>query len=208
MSRVAIALSAFLLVPSLAFAQRAPARDKQAVTFDEVERGFFLGVEGGVSALMNPPAEAGRPQPMSWGQMALVEVGYELLDRVSLALFVMGATNRASSDYTGFSPNQVASGDFTTLVPGATARISLVGFPDSQGVQRIFFYLRGGIGVASFFPKALLPYSYGYAFAGPGVEYFTRLRHFSIGLEVTGSALLGATPSTGFAITPNLRYAF
>jgi hypothetical protein len=207
MSRVAIALSAFLLVPSLASAQRAPTRDKQAVTFDEVERGFFLGVQGGVSALQNPP---GAPSlPMTWGQMALVEVGYELLDRFSIALFVMGANNLAGTEYTGSPPSQLASGDFTMLAPGATARISVVGLPDAQGVPRTFFYLRGGVGVASFWPKALLPNYYGYAFAGPGVEYFTRLRHFSVGLEVTGSALLGASATTlGFAITPNIRYAF
>ena len=207
MSRVAIALSVLLLVPSLASAQLAPTRDKQAVTFDEVEHGFFLGVQGGVSALNNPPGAANLP--MSWGQMALVEVGYELLDRFSLALFVMGATNRAVTEYTGTTQNALASGDFTTLAPGATARISVVGFPDSQGVLRTFFYLRGGVGVASFWPKALLPNYSGYAFAGPGVEYFTRLRHFSVGLEVTGSALLDSSSTTlGFAITPNLRYAF
>jgi hypothetical protein len=208
MSRVAIALSVLLLVPSLASAQRAPARDKQGVTFDEVEHGFFLGVQGGVSLMNEAPAPAGASRPKAWGQLALVEVGYELLDRISIALFVMGTTHHPESAYTGFSDN-VASGDFTTLVPGATARVSLVGLADSQGVERTFFYVRGGVGLATFFPKALVPDSYMYAFAGPGVEYFTRLRHFSIGLEVTGSTLLGSTATTvGVAVTPNLRYAF
>jgi hypothetical protein len=207
MSRDAIVLSALFLVPSFAFAQLAPTRDKQGVTFDEVERGFFLGVQGGVSALLNPPAAEGRARPFSWGQMAMVEVGYELLDRFSIGLFVMGATHQTGSRYTGFSENQVASGDLTTLVPGATARISVVGIPDAQGVQRTFLYARGGIGYASFWPKALLPDADVFVFAGPGVEYFTRLRHFSIGLEVTGSYLLTKN-ATGFAITPNLRYAF
>jgi hypothetical protein len=209
MSRLAIVLSVLLALPSLAFAQAAaastPSRDKQAVTFDEVERGFFFGVQGGVSALMHPP---GAPdQPVSWGQMALIEVGYELFDRVAIALFVMGVTNRASSTYTGFPQSNVSSGDFSTFVPGATARINVVGFADSQDVQRTFLYVRGGAGFANFWPKALLPNSDLFAFVGPGIEYFTRLRHFSIGLEVDGTLLL-TTGTPGFSITPHVRYAF
>ena len=38
--------------------------------------------------------------------------------------------------------------------------------------------------------KQLLPDSDILVFAGPGVEYYTRLRHFSVGLEVTGSYLV------------------
>ena len=211
MSRAAIVLSVLLAVPSIAFAQTttaaAPTRDKQGVTFDEVERGAFFGVQGGISALMNPPAEAGRPRPFSWGQTALVEVGYEVFDRISVALFIMGVTNRAPSTYTGYSNNQVTSGDFSTFVPGATARISVWGLPDGQDVHRTFFYVRGGAGFASFWPKALLPNGDLFMFFGPGVEYFTRLRHFSVGIEVDGTLML-STGTTGFSVTPNLRYAF
>lgn len=208
MSRVAIVLSVLVVVPTLSFAQTsAPTRDKQAVVFDEVERGFFFSLQGGVSALFNPPALGDRPRPFSWGQMALVEVGYELFDRVAIAVFLMGVTNRASSVYTGYSETQPASGDFSTFVPGATARISIFGLADSQDVHRTFFYVRGGAGYANFWPKALLPYGDLYVFAGPGVEYFTRLRHFSVALEVDGTMMLN-TGTTGFAITPVLRYAF
>jgi hypothetical protein len=209
MSRLAIVLSVLLALPSLAFAQAAsaPSRDKQAVTFDEVERGFFFGVQAGVSALTNAPAAPDRLRPFSWGQTALMEMGYELFDRVSLSVFVMGVTNRAPSTYTGFSQNQVTSGDFSTFVPGANARISLVGFPDGQDVHRTFLYVRGGVGFASFWPKALLPDSDLFTFGGLGVEYFTRLRHFSVGIEVDGTWLV-ATSAIGFSVTPNLRYAF
>ena len=46
-----------------------------------------------------------------------------------------------------------------------------------------------------------------FIFAGPGIEYFTRLRHFSIGLEATGSYLVN-TGTIGFSVSPNLRFAF
>jgi hypothetical protein len=100
-----------------------------------------------------------------------------------------------------------ASGDFSTLVPGAVVRAHLVGFADSQEVKRTFFYVRGGAGYAVFSPKQLLPDSDILVFAGPGVEYYTRLRHFSVGLEVSGNYLINSG-SFGFAVTPNLRYAF
>jgi hypothetical protein len=138
--------------------------------------------------------------------MAQVEVGVDIGERLSVGAFIMGATNRAGSEYEGNSGG-AASGDFSMLVPGALARFNLVGFADAQDVQRTWIYLRGGAGYAIFSPKLLLPDPDILVFAGPGVEYYTRLRHFSVGVEVTGSFLV-QSQSFGFAVTPNLRYAF
>ncbi|HET6984736.1 MAG TPA: adventurous gliding motility protein CglE, partial [Myxococcaceae bacterium] len=92
-------------------------------------------------------------------------------------------------------------------------RWNFLGFADSQGVQRTWLYLKAGGGFALLKPNALFATdpvdSYGsiLVFGGPGLQYYTRLRHFSVGVEVVGSYLL--KPKTfGFAITPNLRYAF
>ena len=68
-------------------------------------------------------------------------------------------------------------------------------------------YVRAGAGYALFFPSKLLPSGDILLFGGPGVEYFTHLRHFSVAFEVTASYLL-SSGSFGFAVTPNLRYAF
>ncbi len=84
--------------------------------------------------------------------------------------------------------------------------MSLAGIADANDVRRTWFYLRGGVGYAKFYPKALLPAD-AFAFAGPGIEYYTRFRHFSVGLEVTGSYLVNSK-TFGFALAPNLRYAF
>lgn len=206
MRRPAFLLAALLFVPLAANAQSAPAKDKAAVTFNEIERGFFFGLQGGWLFMMNPPAASGTPRPFSPGQMAFLEMGYEFGERISVAGFLMGSANRASSTYVGFSNSQ-ASGDFSALIPGATVRFNIIGFNDSQDVKRTWLYVRGGAGYALFSPKTLLPNGDVFAFGGPGVEYFTRLRHFSIGLEVTPSFFV-TTGTMAVSVTPNLRYAF
>jgi hypothetical protein len=208
MTRTLRLLVGSCVLPAVALAQGAtvPVADKAAETFDEVERGLYVSVTAGPSFIVNPPAAAGTPRPFSSGQMAQVEVGLDIGERLSLGVFVTGAANRAGSDYVGDSGGR-ASGDFSTLVPGVAARFMALGFADAQEVKRTWFYLRGGAGFAMFSPKQLLPAPDILVFAGPGVEYYTRLRHFSVGVEVTGSYLV-SSGALGFALTPTLRYAF
>lgn len=196
-----------LLVPAVSLAQgsKPASKDKEAEVFDEIERGFYVGVTGGPWFLVNPPASSG-PRPFSPGQMAQVEAGLDLGDRLSLGLFVMGSANRAGSDYTGKSAG-LASGDFSAFTPGAVVRANLLGFNDSQGIRRTWLYVRAGAGFSLYSPKVLLPDPDVLVFGGAGVEYYTRLRHFSIGLELSG-ALLVPSSTFGFAVTPSLRYAF
>lgn len=188
---------------SLAAAQEAaPTKDKEALVFDEVERGLYFGANAGAFILFAAPYRG----PFSQGQAAGIEIGYDIGDRLSVGGFVTATANRAGSDYQGQSGG-LASGDFSALIPGALVRANLVGFNDAQDVRRTWIYVRGGAGYAMFSPKLLLPNSDIFVFAGPGVEYYTRLRHFSVALEVTGSFLV-TSGSPGVAITPNLRYAF
>lgn len=209
--------------PSLALAQAKELKDKPQTTFEEIERGFYIGITAGFWSLINPPvnkpftAENGRDvpasrQPFSTGQTAQMEVGIDFSERISAAIFVQATANKAGSDYTGRSQDPAtgaprASGDFTTVIPGALVRIGLLGLNDSQDVKRTWFYLRLGAGYVLYQPKALLPVSDVLIFAGPGVEYFTRLRHFSIGLEAN-FVFMALTQSFGFTVTPMLRYAF
>ncbi len=203
-----LALCASFLAPSLASAQTSTTAhgDRPAVTFDEIERGIYFAVLGGPLFITNPPAPEGTPRPFSSGPMAQVEVGVDLGERLSVGLFIMGSSVRTAADYVGNSGGAV-SGDFSALIPGAVLRARLVGFADSQEVKRTWFYLRAGAGYAMFSPQRLLPDSDILVFAGPGVEYYTRLRHFSVGLEVTGNYLVSGG-SFGFAVAPNIRYAF
>ena len=202
-----LAVLCLAAVPGVALAQGKVLKDKEAVTFNEVERGFYMGLTAGLWDIVNAPANTG-PSPFSQGQMAQVEVGLDIGERLSVGLFVMGANNRAGSDYLGKAkvPGS-ASGDFSSITPGAVVRVAALGIPDSQDVKRTWLYLRAGAGFMIFSPSTLLPDPDILIFGGPGVEYYTRLRHFSIGIEVTGAFLL-TSASVGFTITPNLRYAF
>ena len=203
-----LALCASFVLPTVASAQSSTTAqgDRPAVTFDEIERGIYFAVLGGPLFITNPPAAEGTPRPFSSGPMAQVEVGVDLGEHVSVGLFLMGSSVRTGAEYVGNSGGAV-SGDFSSLIPGAVLRARLVGFADSQEVKRTWFYVRAGAGYAMFSPKRLLPDSDILVFAGPGVEYYTRLRHFSVGLEVTGQYLVSGG-SFGFAVAPNIRYAF
>jgi len=210
---------AFLLasVPVRALAQTtsvsaAPLLEKEAPV-DEVERGFYLGADVGLSFWGGLPAAAGTPSPSSWGMMLRLEAGYDIGRYVTVALFGAFAAYGAGSEYIGYSDG-AASGAFTQLIPGVDVRFNALGFADSQGVQRTWIYVKAGAGWAFFQPQALFTatpatssYSAFYAFAGVGLEYYTHLRHFSFGLEVDAS-FLGKSSEWGFQITPNIRYAF
>lgn len=203
--------------PALARAQTtsvsaAPLLEKEPPV-DEVERGFYLGADVGLSFLGSLPAQAGTPSPSSWGMMLRLEAGYDIGRYVTVSLFGAFATYSAGSDYIGYSQG-VASGAFSQLIPGLAVRFNALGFADGQGVQRTWLYVKAGAGWAFFQPTALFTgpnsttsYSAFYAFAGIGVQYYTHLRHFSIGLEVDAS-FLGKSNAWGFQVTPNIRYAF
>lgn len=201
-------LTALLFVPSLALAQASVGslKDREAVTFDEIERGPYFGVSGGALFFTAPPRATGTAQKLSPGQLAMVEVGFDLGDRLSIGAFVMATANRAGSDYRG-SSNGSASGDYSAIIPGGTAKFLLVGFEDDQQTKRTWITLRGGAGFALFSPRQLLPDPDILVFAGPGVEYYTRLRHFSVGVELTGSYLV-SSGTLGFGVSPSIRYAF
>jgi hypothetical protein len=197
----------WLFLSAVAFAQSRPGVKRAATTpWRDVERGLYLRGAAGPFFLANPPTTPGKPNPFSSGQFAQIELGYDFNEYFSAGLFMMASANQESSSYIGKSGG-IVQGDFFTLVPGVAVRASFVGFADSNNVKRTWLYLRGGAGYAKFYPTALLPDSDVLLFVGPGIEYFTHLRHFSIGLEVSGT-YLAKGKTYGFAIAPNLRYAF
>ena len=179
---------------------------------DEVARGVFFGLDIGAAFLTAAPAPSGQNRPFTSGATLRLEVGYDIGRFVSLSIFFAGNNYSANADYVGNSGG-TASGDFSSIATGLAVRWNFLGFADSQDVKRTWLYLKAGGGLALLKPNARFATdptnSYGstLVFGGPGLQYYTRLRHFSVGVEVVGSYLL--KPKTfGFAITPNLRYAF
>lgn len=205
--RFRLAFLAVFISVSMAFAQEASVREVERAPLNEIERGVYFQLQGGVWYLLEAPTYKGAKGPSSLGQSLQIEVGYELGERVALGVILLGTFNPAGSDYYGESANKEVSGGFSSLTPGLSAKVNLVGFEDGQSVKRTWLYARAAFGASFFFPKALLPKADYLVNAGVGVEYYTRLRHFSIGLEASGIGLLRAS-TFGFAITPSLRYAF
>lgn len=189
----------------VAVAQASGVEDKKAETFNEIERGFFFQARGGFWGVVNPPSHG--TTYFSSGMGMQVDIGYDIGERISASAFLLVASNGMKSDYTGLSENGATSGDFSTLAPGVEVLARLVGFDDSQEVKRVWVYLRAGAGVVFYSPSALIPTMDVLLSAGPGIEYFTRLRHFSIGLEANFN-FMALTQSVGFSVMPTVKYAF
>jgi hypothetical protein len=124
-------------------------------------------------------------------------VGYDVTEQVALSIFALGANAQAGSSY----------GAFDLGVIGGDLRFAFPGSRDRNGVERLHFYLhaRGGWVVTR--PAGLFGSNDLLVAGGPGVEYFTRLRHFSLGLAADGLWLTRAGVA-GISIAPSVRYTF
>ncbi len=180
--------------------------DKKAPAIQEIERGFYFEGRGGFWGVINPPASSTSKQYFSTGQALELDMGFDIGERVSPSIFLIASANKMGSDYTGLSGGS-ASGDFGAMIPGVGVKIRLVGFDDSQSVKRTWFYVRVAGGAIFYSPAALLNKFDVFVSAGPGVEYFTKLRHFSIGVEANFN-FMALTTTLGFSVLPTVKYSF
>jgi hypothetical protein len=205
-----------LAIPTvaLAIALAGPARaqeaaptleqDPRVAKFRDVERGFFVGFEAGyLSFFSTPVAEparhpyAGKEGGASSGFALGASIGYDLTDRIGVSIFALGANEKASVDY----------GAFSLYAVGLDARFAFWTMKDRNGWERIFAYAHARGGYARTFPRGLFGDVETLAGGGVGVEYYARLRHFSVGasLDLVRALKAGAT---GWSLTPTVRYTF
>lgn len=204
-SRLLLALVAAL--PLAAAAQEAaPAlqEDPRAARFREIERGLWVGLEAGfVGFAKTPTMDAARfPQAGAGGGFASgfgvgVSVGFDLGSRLALSVFALGSNARASASY----------GAFDVLAAGGDVRFAPIAWRDAQGVERLhgYVHVRGGYLLSH--PEALFDSKDFLVGGGIGIEYFTRLRHFSVGIALDGM-FVGKVKVPGLALAPTLRYTF
>jgi hypothetical protein len=201
-----LALCAALAAPGASAQEAAPAlpEDPRAPRFRELERGPFAALEAGwVGIFKTPVAQPARyPSAGGGGGFAsglhlAVLAGAELGPRLALSLVLLGEAPQAAVSY----------GAFSLVGGGADVRLTLAGSRDSQQVERLFLFAhaRGVWFVTE--PHGLFGTRDALVAAGPGVEYFTRLRHFSIALGLDGLFALKAK-APGIAAVPTLRYTF
>lgn len=211
MSRTRCAWFAALAAAPAAVAQTgadaaAPLEDRPAATFEEVERGFFVGGEAG-SFLLFGPKNCGSTA-FAPGRAAGVSAGVDVAGRVSIGVLVLATQSDAPSTFPGDDGCKTGvSGDFSSLAVGAQLRIGLFAFGAEDHQLRTWIYVRAFGAYALLQPRGLFTGNDILIGAGPGVEFFTHLRHFSIGVEadvVFGLSYLQA----GVALSPYIRYSF
>ena len=198
---------AALAAPAARAQEAAPTlqEDPRAAKFRDVEHGLFVGFEvGGLRLLDTPTADtakhayAGTGGGAANGVQIGLHVGFDFGKWVAVSAFALGANEQASSkDY----------GAFSLYAGGLDVRVSPVSFKDRNGWDRLFVYghVRYGQGLTR--PKGLLGDAEAVLAGGPGIEYFTRLRHFSVGLAADYVRVMKAGVS-GVAVYPTVRYTF
>ncbi len=194
-------------LPGLAPAQEAaPAlqENPRAAKFNEVERGLFGGFEIGYLRLMKTPVSnpsaypyAGSDGGAASGLVTGLLVGYDVIPRLAVSLFAWQGNATADPSY----------GAFNFTAAGADLRFAFLGLRDSNEVERLYLYLHARGGFVWTYPKGLFGDTDALAQGGLGLEYYTRLRHFSVGLMVDGLYFTKAKAS-GFTVVPTLRYTF
>ena len=205
----AFVLATVLLAAPLGSARAQEAapplqEDPRAPRFAEVERGFFTGFEAGWLHLFDSPTAdrgkypfAGESGGAAGGFMMGAHVGVDVTDRIAVSLFASGANAEASASY----------GAFSLVATGLDLRLSLIGRRDRNGVERLHVYVHGRGGWLMTRPSGLFGTSDVLLAGGPGIEYFTRLRHFSIGLATDVAYVVDAS-TLGVAVLPTVRYTF
>ncbi len=200
-------LALALLVPALALAEEAAPQlqeDPRAAKFRDVERGFFVGFEAGYLGLLDTPTAdvekfplAGKSGGRAGGLLVGALAGVDLGTRLAVALYAQGGNARANANY----------GAFSLYGGGVDLKLALVGRKDRNDWERFFVYVHARGGYAKTYPEGLFGTSDVIVAGGPGIEYYTRLRHFSIGM---GADVVYATKAkaAGFAVYPTVRYTF
>jgi hypothetical protein len=209
-------LAVALLAPALALAQDVAApqlqEDPRSAKFRDVERGLYVGFEAGWLGLFDTPTAnqgkyqlAGKSGGAAGGTTIGVLLGYDITPRLAVALFGQGGNAKAGSNY----------GAFTLLGGGVDAKAALFSWRDRNDWDRTFFYVHGRVGYARAYPQGLFGTTDLIFAAGPGIEYYTKLRHFSIGI---GADFVYASSNpapnekkvnaAGYAVYPTLRYTF
>lgn len=209
--RATIVLRAAVVLIALhglrANAQDLSGADRAKVTFDEVEHGVYAGAEVGLLFVEAP----GLGKGLGSGAVVGLNLGWDFSPYFGLGLFAIATSVSAPSGYQGLGDPSAPGGDFTGFLPGVEARLHLPIGKDQNEVSRLFFNVGLGVGLMFLQPRGLFP-TEGNAPSGKldvSLEYYTHVRHLSVGLALEG---LAALPSGGQILggdlSPFIRYSF
>jgi hypothetical protein len=189
-------------------AEEAPVavQEQAHAALQEVEHGGYTGGQIGVLFVKAPGDKGG----LASGTLVGVNIGYDFIPWLGIGLFAWGGALLAPEGYGGLSGG-ATSGDFSVFLPGVEARLHLPLGADSNGVDRVYLDIGAGAGALFLFPRDLIVKGPVGAGKGDlGLEYFTHLRHLSLGLRVDGlyAPIQSSSALVALAVSPFVRYSF
>ncbi len=178
--------------------------DTKVVEIDEVERGVFVSVDYGPVYYL-PLDGAGminlNPTATVPGTRLGVRIGYDILNNIAADVFVLGTFNQGVINLDDVKAGKT-TGDVAAIAPGLGLRFAFI------TTERLFASARRGAGYALWFPSDLTGATGSiHVDGGVGVEYYTKLRHVSVGVEADFQALIAPT-ALGIHVYPTLKYTF
>ena len=166
--------------------------------YEEVEKGFSIGLQAGACYDFDPPLDT-----PGLGILAGVELGYDItwVFRVKAGFL--------TENYSGMSETRSGSKvttDFQSRLVWGGMSLSLL------ATQRFYAYVQGGVGYLAASPKYVggMPVAGKddvAILAGGGLEYYPQLRHFSFAIE-TNVSILPLRGDVSIAVFPVVRYTF
>lgn len=182
----------------------------------EVERGVYVSLDMGPNHYLHLDMPGfvtiGRPlfqdiaRPTTWfspGTRMGLRVGYDILNNVNAEIFATGNFNEGE-----LQPGKLATaqltGDLANIVVGAGGRFAFI------TTERVFVFARLGAGYGMWFPQALADNNaFGsiHVDGSIGVEYYTKLRHLSVGVEAGFQSLM-LPFAFGVSLYPTVKYTF
>jgi hypothetical protein len=211
---VVVALT-LLLEPLSARAQEADTKDQKDDVVAEdgpkvqqiraVERGFFVATEGGVGFIVNKNDINDRRYGLAAPIIGLF-LGYDILEILNLSL---GANLMAiSSASDPANPDPAPRGDLFFLMPQLRIQFAVL------TTERNFFWIQahGGFGFA--LPGKIdvdgteMDHGGNGPIFGGGFERFTKLRHFSIGVQAGVEVAMKPGWTIAVTLAPSVKYTF
>lgn len=195
----------------------------------EIERGFYLKANAGLATyLLRYGAQPAGGNLIRAGSVVAISVGNDFVDEPNRSMawdlqFYQGVHNGMPFDQqvpNGVSPTDHLQGDIRAFAFLASYEFS------AYPTRRLGIGFRAGAGVM--FLPLLMPRQYydtivrpewGNAnpnihstphfpvFAGPTIEYYTKLSHFSLGVDVDGTFVVGMN-DLGINATGFMKYTF
>lgn len=162
-----------------------------------VERGFFLETDAGASFIVNEV----QGRSFGLGFLTGFYLGYDLTPFLSILAGASATSAPSAAAETGGAPN-----DLFYISPQAALQLAVI------TSERNFLWVRASGGLALGLPAEVNGVTYGEP--GPmfgatvGFERYTKLRHFSVGLQAGATFFLKPEFAVGITVAPLLKYTF